>query len=234
MFPINQKGDLMTIFESLTTEQQALITKHLELVIEANEMVNLTRIDNMEEGMLLHVEDSLVGLEELNEAPDGRYGDLGSGGGYPGVPLAIASGRPTTLIDSRQKKMIVMDDIINALKLETLIETYAGRAELLAKTQSKRYAALTARALAKLPVLMELASPLLKTGGRLICYKAQMEDSELAHARRVQKLTGMALLSDRSLTLGKYFTRRIITFEKATNPIVKLPRQEGQAQKNPL
>ncbi|MBQ9001248.1 MAG: 16S rRNA (guanine(527)-N(7))-methyltransferase RsmG [Eggerthellaceae bacterium] len=224
----------MTIYESLQQNQQELIRRHLELVIEANEKVNLTRIDTIEEGMLLHIEDSLVGLTELNNAPAGPYGDLGSGGGYPGIPLAIASGRQTTLIDSRQKKMLILDGIIDALGLSDQVETYAGRAELLAKTRSMRYAALTARALAKLPVLMELASPLLKRGGYLICYKAQMDESELAHARRVQKLTGMELLGTRTLTLGKDYTRRIVTLARTGTPTIKLPRQEGQAQKNPL
>ena len=224
----------MTIFETLSQDQQDLILRHLELVIDANEKVNLTRIDTIEEGMILHIEDSLIGLEELNAAPDGLYGDLGSGGGYPGIPLSIATGRQTTLIDSRQKKMVVLDSMIAELGLSNQVKTYAGRAELLARTQSKRYAALTARALAKLPVLMELASPLLKMNGHLICYKAQIEESELAHARRVQKVTGMKLIQDRSTLLGENFFRRIITFEKVSNPTVKLPRQEGQAQKNPL
>ena len=224
----------MTIYESLPYDQQTLIKRHLELVIEANEKVNLTRIATIEDGMLLHVEDSLIGLPELNGAPEGPYGDLGSGGGFPGLPLAIASERKTTLIDSRQKKMLMLDDIISALGLSDQVETYAGRAELLAKTRSMRYAALTARALAKLPVLMELASPLLKRGGHLICYKAQMDESELAHARRVQKLTGMELIGMRTLTLGDEYTRRIVTFAKKGTPTMKLPRREGQAQKEPL
>ena len=82
----------MGVFESLPVEQRDLIEEHLRLVIDANEKINLTRIDSFDEGMLLHVEDSLAGLGELNQAPDGLYGDLGSGAGYPGIPLAIASG----------------------------------------------------------------------------------------------------------------------------------------------
>ena len=94
----------MATFDSLPSQQQELIKRHLDLVIEANKTMNLTRIDTVEEGMLLHVEDSLVGLDELNQAPDGLYGDLGTGAGYPGIPLAIASGRETTLIESKSIK----------------------------------------------------------------------------------------------------------------------------------
>lgn len=224
----------MAIFETLTQEQQALITKHLELVIEANETVNLTRITSLDEAMILHVEDSLTAIKEVDEAPSGLYADMGSGAGYPGIPLAVVTGRKTTLIDARQKKMIVMNTIIGELGMSDQVETYAGRAELLARKRAGEYAVITARALASLPILMELASPLLKKHGRLVCYKANVPDEELADARRVQKLTGMVLVSERDMVLAEKFSRKIITFEKNGAPTVKLPRQEGQAQKNPL
>ena len=224
----------MTLYEQLQKNHKLLIDRHLDLVIEANKTTNLTRIDTREDAYLLHIEDSLTGLEELKEAPGGWYGDLGTGAGYPGIPLAIVSGRQTTLIDARKRKIQVLNGFIKELGLEEQIFTYAGRAELLARKQSEQYAVLTARALAKLPVLMELASPLLKQDGRLICYKAQIEESELAHARRVQKATGMKLMIVREFQLGDSYERKIITFEKTSKPTVKLPRQEGQAQKNPL
>ena len=69
-----------------------LLKRHLELVIEANKTTNITRISTWDEGMLLHVQDSLIGLPELNDAPEGWYVDIGSGAGYPGIPLAIESG----------------------------------------------------------------------------------------------------------------------------------------------
>ena len=224
----------MAVYETLSSEQKQLMRKHLELVLEANKTVNLTRIDSLEEGMVLHVEDSLVGLKELNECDEGDYADLGSGAGFPGIPLAIATGRKTLLVDARQKKMKVLDDIIEELGLSAQVETFPGRAELLARSQSGRYVALTARALAQLSILLELASPLLKHGGRLICYKANVEESELSHAESVQKATGMKLKSTRELLLEGDYHRTIITFEKVAKPTMKLPRLEGQAQKEPL
>ncbi len=224
----------MTVFNSLPKEQQDLIQKHLDLVIKANENINLTRITSTEEAHVLHIEDSLAGLEELNNAPEGLYGDMGTGAGYPGIPLAIATGRETVLIDARKKKMDTVSGIIQELGLSNQISTYAGRAELLAKTQSKRYAALTARALSQLPVLMELASPLLKQNGVLICYKAQLTDAELADARQVQPLVGLTLEQDREFMLDGEYQRRILTFRKTSEPKVSLPRQEGLAQKHPL
>ena len=227
-------GYTMSILATLPVEQQELIKKHLDLVIKANQQVNLTRIDNPEEGLLLHVEDSLAGLQELNAAPEGLYGDLGSGAAYPGIPLAIATGRKTMLIDSRQKKMFVMNEIIEELGLSDQVSTFAGRAELLARTQAGHFAALSARALAKLSVLLELASPLLQDGGHLICYKAHVDEAEIADAKRVKDATGMTLVSDRSFQLDNTFSRRILVFEKTHEAAVELPRLEGQAQKNPL
>ena len=220
--------------ETLPIEEQGLIKKHLELVLEMNKRLNLTRIDDFDSGLVLHVEDSLAGLEELKNAPAGLYGDMGTGGGFPGIPLAIASHRQTVLIDARQKKMAALDSIINELGLAEKISTYAGRAELLARTQANTFSVLTARALSRLSVLMELASPLLPDNGVLICYKSHVEEDELADALRVQHIVGMQLAGDRTFTLAGEYQRRILTFKKIGKPKIKLPRLEGQAQKSPL
>lgn len=223
----------MGFIDGLSGEQQRLVREHLDLVIEANKAVNLTRIDTVEDGLLLHIEDSLSALPEMGKAPEGRYGDLGSGGGFPGIPLAIATGRQTVLIDARQKKMVVMQGIIEKLGLQDSVDTFAGRAELLAAKRKGEFAVLTARALAKLSVLLELASPLLQEKGQLICYKSQVEQQEIDDAERVRKATGMRLVSDREFMLGDN-QRRIMVYEKYAPAAVKLPRTEGSAQKNPL
>lgn len=224
---------MTSFFADLDKRTQELIKQHLALVIEANKTTNLTRIDSEEEAMILHIEDSLSGLPEMQDAPPGLYGDLGSGAGYPGIPLAIVTGRKTVLIDARQKKMNILNDIINEMGIKDQVTTFAGRAELLARQQPKAFSVLTARALAKLSVLLELSSPLLHKNGVLICYKSNVEEDEMANALRVQDLVGMKLISDRSFTLADT-NRRILTFKKISTPKQPLPRQEGQAQKNPL
>ena len=223
----------MSVLEELDQNKRQLIQEHLELVIKANETSNLTRITSVEEAQLLHIEDSLSGFQEMQEAPVGLYGDMGSGAGYPGIPLAIATGRKTLLIDSRKKKMDIMASIIEQLGLENQVNVYAGRAELLARNHAGEFSVLTARALSKLSVLMELASPLLAKDGLLICYKSHIEQEEMDNALRVQKLVGMKLNSDRSFMLDDY-ERRIVTFRKSGKPSIRLPRLEGQAQNNPL
>ena len=211
-----------------------LVDKHLGLVMKANESVNLTRIHDKEEAMILHVEDSLTALPELNEAPKGLYGDMGSGAGYPGIPLAIATGRETLLVDARMKKMEAVKAMLEEMGLAGQINVFSGRAELLARKQPNAFSALTARALSKLGILLELASPLLFQGGHLICYKSHVEEGEYNHALEVANQVGMRLISDREFTLGENYQRRILVYEKKGNSKVKLPRQEGAAQKNPL
>lgn len=211
-----------------------LITKHLELVIEANKMTNITRISSFEEGMVLHVEDSLSGLLEINESPEGLYGDMGSGAGFPGIPLAIETGRPTVLIDSVGKKAVLLQKFADELGLDNVF-SYGGRLEELAVERPGQFSVLTARALSKLGSLMELATPLLKKGGRLICYKSHIEEEEITHAIALEKKLGLKLVSDRDFYLSDGETyRRIVVFEKVKKPTIKLPRHVGYAQKKPL
>lgn len=211
---------------------EALLKRHLELVIEANKTTNITRIATWEEGMLLHVQDSLLGLKELEETPAGPYADIGSGAGYPGIPLAIESGRETLLVDSVGKKTAILDRMIEDLQL-TNVGTYTGRIEDLALVKPCYFTAITARALSKLSVIMELACPLLKNGGRVICYKALVEEDEYRHALKLCNQFNMKLVSDRTIQLEEH-TRRIICFEKLGEPRIKLPRKVGFAQKRPL
>lgn len=212
-----------------------LIREYLDSVLEVNKYLNLTRIESYEKALVLHVEDSLVALPEMNDAPEGLCGDLGSGGGFPGVPLAIATGRKTILVDSVKKKMAAVSGIVEKMGLSEQISTYDGRIEDLGKEMRGQFSVLTARALTQLPSLLELASPLLAKGGRLICYKAQIKDEEIDAALALEDMLGLKMMSRRSLTLSDGETyREIIVFEKTHKAKVKLPRRVGLAQKEPL
>lgn len=218
----------------LSPEEQ-LVEQYLSYILEVNKKINLTRIDSPESARLLHVEDSLVPLEDIQEALDGRYGDLGTGGGFPGVPIAIYSGRPSLLIDSVGKKVKAVQEGVDSLGLGDQIGTYAGRIEDLAKEQPSSFAVLSARAVTKLVSLIELASPLLVIGGRLICYKAQTDQVEIDDALKVSPKVGMKLMKDYQVTLSDGETlRRIFVFEKVAKSKIKLPRKVGAAQHNPL
>lgn len=213
-------------------KSQALLEQHLQLVLEANQITNITAIRNYEEGWRLHVLDSFDGLPELKAAPAGPFADMGSGAGYPGIPLAIETGREALLIDSVQKKARILETFVQTLGLEN-VSVSGERIETVSAQHPSYFAAVTARALSKLSVLMELASPLLQLHGHLICYKAQVEDEELQHALSLQKKLGYVLYSDRLIERDDV-VRRIIVFEKVSKPSLKLPRHVGFAQKKPL
>lgn len=216
-------------------QTMSLMQRYLDSILEANKVTNLTRITDGEQARLLHIEDSLVGLPEVNEAPTGLYGDLGSGGGFPGVPLALATGRKTLLVDSVKKKMAIVQSALDDLSLSEQISTSSERIEDLPLEYKEKFAVLTARALSKLVSLIELASPLLKKGGRLVCYKAQLSSEELEEALAVQDLVGMKMISQREICLSDgETTRTIVMFEKIGKSRIKLPRRIGLAQKQPL
>lgn len=216
-------------------QTMSLMQHYLDSILEANKVTNLTRITDGEQARLLHIEDSLVGLPEVNEAPTGLYGDLGSGGGFPGVPLALATGRKTLLVDSVKKKMAIVQSALDDLSLSEQISTSSERIEDLPLEYKEKFAVLTARALSKLVSLIELASPLLKKGGRLVCYKAQLSSEELEEALAMQDLIGMKMISQREICLSDgETTRTIVVFEKIGKSRIKLPRRIGLAQKQPL
>lgn len=216
-------------------QTMSLMQRYLDSILEANKVTNLTRITDGEQARLLHIEDSLVGLPEVNEAPTGLYGDLGSGGGFPGVPLALATGRKTLLVDSVKKKMAIVQSALDDLSLSEQISTSSERIEDLPLEYKEKFAVLTARALSKLVSLIELASPLLKNGGRLVCYKAQLSSEELEEALAVQDLVGMKMISQREICLSDgETTRTIVVFEEIGKSRIKLPRRIGLAQKQPL
>lgn len=216
-------------------EIQELLLLHLSSVIKANETTNITRISFEEEGRRLHIEDSLSGLPEIRMAPEGEYADIGSGAGYPGIPLALATGRTTMLIDSVGKKVKLLNDFIVELGLEDHVHAESSRIEEFALDNRERFSVISARALSKLGVLLELASPLLAIGGQLICFKSHVDEDEFNHAVSLNNKTGMKLVSDREFFLSDGVTyRRILVFEKKRPSQIKLPRRNGLAQKNPL
>lgn len=206
----------------------------LHAIMKINETMNLTRILSEEGGIVLHLEDSLTGLPFMEDAPRGAYADLGTGGGFPGIPLCIMTGRPTLLVDSVQKKVRALQGVADDLGLADKVDVYAGRIEDLGRERAGEFSVLTARALSALGSLMELASPLLKQGGVLLCYKAQPSEEEVSCALGIQELVGLTLRERRDFSLSDGSTRCMFVFEKTARPRVKLPRRVGLAQKEPL
>ncbi len=201
-----------------------------------NSHVSLSSVTDPDEARNVHVADSVSGLAcpEVREAASAL--DLGSGGGFPGVPLALALPDCNfTLIDSVGRKVEFVNQAISALELKNA-HAVKSRSEDWARTEGfERYDLVTARAVAPLSVLAELASPLLREGGHLVAWKGDPEpDSEAVIADNHEKL---AMTIDRQEIITPYEgsrEKRLYVLTKDGPTPEGLPRRAGIARKRPL
>jgi len=225
---------LRTYGIDLSPEQEELIIGHLQFVLEKNKELNLTHIREPERALLLHVVDSLFVLPEVRQAPEGALLDMGSGAGYPGLPLAVVTQRNCTLLDAREKKVRVLQEFLQAHPALSYCEAVAGRAEEFALEHRGSFAIVIVRALAALPSLLELASPLLQQGGQLITLKGRLDQEEHKRAEQLREATGLCEYSHRAYTLPGGEHREVIVYEKMVPAQRDLPRRSGRAQRKPL
>ncbi|MFO0557630.1 MAG: 16S rRNA (guanine(527)-N(7))-methyltransferase RsmG [Polyangiales bacterium] len=170
---------------SVSHEAQQKLGAYLALLLAMNERVNLTAITTPDEAWLRHGLDALTLLPMLAALRDGdAVLDVGSGGGVPAIPLAIA--RPDlafTLIESTKKKAAFLADVAKHLALAN-VTVVAERAEAMAGPLARRFDAVTARAVARIDELLAWTAPFAKPGARLLFIKGARADEELAEAKK--------------------------------------------------
>ncbi len=212
--------------------QARVLAAHARAVLDARATRNLTAIDTLERALVLHVEDSAVGLPLLIDAPEGAIVDMGSGAGYPGIPLAVLSNRPVTLVDGVRKKVEFLERVVRNLGVNA--EAIWARVERLAVERAEAYAVVVARAVADLPTLVEWAAPFLRVGGVFIAYKGRLDDAEAARGRAAAAVCGLEvdLVREERLSTGE--RRALVRYVRVGPPTVPLPRREGLAKKRPL
>ncbi len=172
---------------SLTAEVRSAIDGHARLLLAWTQSINLTAIREPAALALGHVVDSLSALPILRDRQIDRFVDLGSGGGYPGLPLAAAQPAARALLaEPILKKAAFLKTVIQAIHLERIAEAAPVRAESLARDARHRgqWPAVTARAVTGLAELVELGFPLLAPGGVLIAWKRGDIAAELESAER--------------------------------------------------
>lgn len=232
LYPVQIAAGLKELGLEIDAKRVEALAVHLRAVFETNANLNLTSIDP-EDAVALHVLDSASALSFLSRAPAGTFADLGSGAGYPGIPLAVLSGRPVALVESVRKKAAFLERIVADLCLKATV--HPVRAEDLAGEHGERYAVVTARAVSALPSLVELATPLLAMGGWLVCLKGRPEQEELVRGDRAADACGLERIETADVTVpGVEGARTIVVYRRAGEPRVKLPRRNGLAQRNPL
>lgn len=209
---------------------------HLELLIEKNKVVNLTRIVDPSSAVTLHVVDSLLPLacQDVRLEPTSTFLDIGTGGGFPGIPLGVMTGAHGLLVDSVGKKVKAVNEFISELGVDGL-EARHTRVEELAHELPCSQDFVFARAVAQSNVLIEYATPLLRRDGLLVIQKALPEMEELACAERAAKLCGLSLVSRETFELRDGLGHReILMYRKTSKSKIKLPRRVGLATKEPL
>lgn len=214
-------------------EDLRLCILHLLYVEQINHYINLTRITDIEDALILHILDSLLFLLFV---PDGstRLLDMGSGSGYPGLPIHVCSRVETTLLDSVSKKMKAVQAIADCIGLPH-VSCVSDRLETYAMDKSGQFDVVTARALASLPVLVEYARPFLRVGGMLLVSKGVPEDSEILSGLKAASVCGFELVDRQEFELPSNLGHReIFSFKVSSKPKIKLPRQNGLARKCPL
>jgi 16S rRNA (guanine527-N7)-methyltransferase len=212
------------------------IDGHVRLLLAWNTAINLTAIRDPERVAVGHVVDALSALPVLRGNGADRFVDLGSGGGYPGLPLAVAlPARHALLVDSVGKKVRFLEAAIAATGLTGTVEARNGRAEALAADPAQRgsWPAVTARAVAPLAELVELAFPLLQRGGVLVAWKRGELAGELdAAARAMAELGGGELqLADAGTPLLAGH-RLVVARCLGTSP-ARFPRDPAQRRRAP-
>ena len=218
-----------------TEEQLNQFYKYMNLLLEWNEKINLTAITDPNEVILKHFIDSLTINKYIKE--NSTLADVGTGAGFPGIPLKIL--RPDlkiTLVDSLNKRINFLNEVINKLNLVN-IETVHSRIEDFGKDKKYResFDFVTARAVANLAVLSEYLLPIAKVGGQCVCMKGSSVEEELSNGKNAIKVLGGKIKNiDEFVLPDSDMSRNVIIIDKIKNTPNKYPRKAGILVKEPL
>jgi len=209
--------------------------KYMNILIEWNKVMNLTGITEPKEVIIKHFIDSLTVLNKIDK--QSKIIDVGTGAGFPGIPIKIAfPDTEVVLLDSLNKRINFLNEVIEKLELRN-IKTIHGRAEDYGKDKiyREKYDIAIARAVAPLNILLEYLMPFVKVNGKCICMKGSNSEEEIKNSNKAVKVLGGKMLSKEEFFIPNTDIKRsIIEIEKIKNTSNIYPRKAGTPTKNPL
>ena len=229
------KMNLKELNIELSDLQLEQFYNYMNILLEWNKFMNLTGITEPEEVITKHFVDSLTVLDKIDK--NAIIIDVGTGAGFPGIPIKIAF--PETkvvLLDSLNKRIKFLNEIIENLELVD-IETIHGRAEEYGKNKNYRekYDIAVARAVAPLNILLEYLMPFVKVNGKCLCMKGSSSEEEIKNSENAVKVLGGKLIKTEDFYIPNTdMKRRIVEVNKIKGTKNKYPRKAGTPSKEPL
>ena len=229
--------ELETLGIRLTDVQKRQFDRYYELLIEWNRVMNLTGITEYDEVNLKHFTDSLTIVRIKDMENVSTLIDVGTGAGFPGIPIKIAFPHiEVTLLDSLNKRIKFLDQVVEELDLKDVV-TLHGRAEDFAKKEEYRekFDLCASRAVANLSTLSEYCLPFIKKGGCFVSYKSADSDEEIQQSEKALDILGGKIERvDKFVLPGSDMGRALVMIEKVKNTPRKYPRKAGVPSKEPL
>lgn len=208
-----------------------------EILVDWNQKMNLTGIEEEKEVYIKHFLDSVSAVVNGYIKDGMSIIDVGTGAGFPGLPLKIClENTNVTLLDSLNKRINFLKEVSNTLGL-TNMEFIHGRAEDFGKSEQYReqYDIATARAVAGLPILMEFCVPFVKVGGYFVCLKGPNANLELEESKAAMDVLGLEFIEKIDVELPETdLDHNILVFKKVRNTPEKYPRKAGKPTKSPI
>lgn len=231
------KNGLQQLHIALSEKQMEQFLQYYELLVEKNKVMNLTAITEFDEVVEKHFLDSVSLTKQLDLHQPLKVLDLGTGAGFPGIPLKIVFPElEITLMDSLNKRVLFLQDVISSLQLEN-IEAVHGRAEEAARNKKYRegFDLCVSRAVANISTLSEYCLPFVKVGGSFISYKSSTIEDELEEGKKGIVILGGKVKDVYKFTLPESeLQRSFVIIEKEKKTPKAYPRKAGTPSKEPL